>query len=81
MAKLWYLMMKEGRILITLNYEKKKLGQIVFYVFDLLWIEGYNIMNEPLHKRRSLLAELIPDNGGLNQDLVIDIDEIGKRDF
>ena len=60
-------------------WEKKKQGQIVYYVFDLLWIEGYNIMNEPLHKRRSLLAQLIPDNGIIR--FSDHIDEIGKDFF
>lgn len=60
-------------------WEKKKHGQLVYYVFDLLWIDGYNIMNEPLHKRRSLLSQLMPDNGIIR--FSDHIDEIGKEFF
>ena len=60
-------------------WEKKKQGQLVYYVFDLLWVEGWNIMNEPLYKRREILARLIPGNGIIRYS--DHIDEIGKDFF
>jgi bifunctional non-homologous end joining protein LigD len=45
------------------QWEKKKQGKLVYYVFDLLWVEGLNIMDEPLYKRRELLKQLVPDDG------------------
>ena len=38
---------------------------IVYYVFDLLHLEGYNIMRVPLEQRKELLAQIIPRGGGL----------------
>jgi bifunctional non-homologous end joining protein LigD len=33
------------------QWEKRKEGQLVYYVFDLLWVEGTNLMEQPLHLR------------------------------
>lgn len=38
-------------------------GQLAFYVFDVLWMEGFDLMNVPLHERRSLIKEIVPENG------------------
>ena len=35
-------------------------GQLVFYLFDVLWVEGYNVMNLPLEERHQLLQDIIP---------------------
>jgi bifunctional non-homologous end joining protein LigD len=35
-----------------------------FYAFDLLYINGYNLMKFPLIERKSVLQKLIPDNTG-----------------
>ena len=35
-------------------------GQLVFYLFDVLWLEGYNVMNLPLEARHQLLQAIIP---------------------
>jgi bifunctional non-homologous end joining protein LigD len=45
------------------QWVKKKEGELVYYVFDLLWLDGIDIMSEPLHKRRAALKQLAPDNG------------------
>ncbi len=37
-------------------------GPLVFYAFDLLWLDGKDISAVPLHKRRKLLASVIPQN-------------------
>ena len=44
-------------------WEKQKKGQLVFYVFDILWLEGIDLMQEPLFKRRDILRQLIPGSG------------------
>ena len=33
-------------------------GQLVFYLFDVLWLEGSNVMNLPLEERHQLLSML-----------------------
>ena len=38
---------------------------IVYYVFDLLYLNGYNLMRVPLEQRKELLAQIVPRGGGL----------------
>ncbi len=40
------------------NYIKTKTGNLKYYVFDLLYLNGHNIMKIPLMKRRNLLDAL-----------------------
>lgn len=54
-------------------------GHLVYYVFDLLWIDGLNIMNEPLHLRREILKQLMPESGTIR--FSDHIDEIGSEFF
>ena len=35
-------------------------GQLVFYLFDVLWVEGFNVMSLPLLERHQLLQAIIP---------------------
>jgi bifunctional non-homologous end joining protein LigD len=48
-------------------------------VFDLLWLDGLNIMEEPLHLRQEILKKIIPDNGIIR--FSDHIDAIGKDFF
>ncbi|HEY1113838.1 MAG TPA: DNA ligase D, partial [Chitinophagaceae bacterium] len=38
-------------------------GQLIYYVFDLLWVEGIDLQKEPLTVRREVLRRLVPDRG------------------
>jgi bifunctional non-homologous end joining protein LigD len=38
-------------------------GDLVYYVFDILWLDGYDLMNVPLIERRKLLQEVVPAEG------------------
>ena len=60
-------------------WDKNRKGKLVFYVFDLLWVEGWNIMDEPLSKRRELLKQIVPDDGVIR--FSDHIDEIGVDFF
>lgn len=51
-----------------------------FYAFDLLYINGYNIMKFPLIQRKAVLRQLIPDNKGWIRFLD-HIEGQGKRFF
>ena len=42
------------------NYRKTGKGNIVYYVFDLLWLNGYSTEALPVTERKELLKELIP---------------------
>ncbi len=35
-------------------------GHLVFYAFDLLWLEGRSLMDLPMEERRQLLKEIMP---------------------
>jgi bifunctional non-homologous end joining protein LigD len=35
-------------------------GSLLYYLFDLLWLDGHSLVNLPIEDRRSMLNELIP---------------------
>jgi bifunctional non-homologous end joining protein LigD len=41
---------------------RKDQGRLLFYVFDILWYQGYDLMDLPLIKRKELLRSLVPQN-------------------
>jgi bifunctional non-homologous end joining protein LigD len=41
------------------NYQKTKKGHLVYYAFDLLYLDGHDLRKLPLRQRRELLAALI----------------------
>lgn len=59
------------------NTQKK--GHLVYYVFDLLWVDGLNIMEAPLHLRREILKQILPESGIIR--FSDHIDDIGKEFF
>jgi len=66
------------------QWVKRKQGELVYYVFDLLWVDGIDLMNEPLYKRREALKQLIPEKGIIRfsdhiEELGKDFYEIAKR--
>jgi bifunctional non-homologous end joining protein LigD len=44
------------------NWRAEADGEIYFYVFDILWMDGKDLMQIPLSERRILLKQIIPDN-------------------
>jgi len=40
-------------------------GQLAFYVFDILWLEGSDVMNLSLQERHRLLQAIIPPGNGI----------------
>lgn len=44
------------------NWRSEADGDLVYYVFDVLWLEGRNVMSLPLTERRALLASRLPQN-------------------
>ncbi len=43
------------------NWRSEADGDLRFYVFDLLWLDGENLMDRPLSERRELLTTVIPE--------------------
>ncbi|HEU0063442.1 MAG TPA: non-homologous end-joining DNA ligase, partial [Flavisolibacter sp.] len=37
-------------------------GQLIYYVFDILWLNGINVMELSIEKRRDILKSIIPAN-------------------
>jgi bifunctional non-homologous end joining protein LigD len=44
------------------NWRSEADGELYFYVFDLLWMNGKDLMKLPLSERRILLKQLIPED-------------------
>jgi bifunctional non-homologous end joining protein LigD len=42
------------------NYTRTREGQVVYYVFDILWLDGYNLEQMPLIDRKELLRKILP---------------------
>jgi len=42
------------------NWRSEADGELVYYVFDLLWYNGKNLMNLPLLQRQAILKEVLP---------------------
>jgi bifunctional non-homologous end joining protein LigD len=42
------------------NWRSEADGELVFYVFDLLWYDGKSLINLPLKERYSVLKEILP---------------------
>lgn len=45
------------------NWRSEADGELVYYVFDILWLNGHNLMKEPLYKRKELLKSILPAKG------------------
>lgn len=37
-------------------------GELIYYLFDVLWLDGYNLMGLPLYERREILKSIAPDS-------------------
>ncbi|MBC6110500.1 DNA ligase D [Pedobacter fastidiosus] len=44
------------------NWRSEADGELVFYVFDLLWYEGKSLMEMPLSERQAILNDILPTN-------------------
>ncbi|WP_029280090.1 DNA ligase D [Pedobacter borealis] len=42
------------------NWRSEADGELVFYVFDILWYEGKNLMDLPLYQRQAILNDILP---------------------
>lgn len=49
-----------GRFQLLQNYQRSGEGQLVYYVFDLLHLNGHDTLELPLRERQELLAQLLP---------------------
>ncbi len=53
------------------NWRSEADGNLVYYVFDILWYEGKNLMGLPLIQRQAILKEILPtDDDRIRQSKV-----------
>jgi len=45
------------------NWRSEADGDLFYYIFDVLWLNGYDLKNVPLSKRKEILKQRIPFNG------------------
>lgn len=45
------------------DYEKNPKGELIYYVFDILYLDGFDLQNKPLWERKKILTEIIPKKG------------------
>lgn len=45
------------------NWRSEADGELNYYLFDILWLDGYNLEELPLFRRREILKEKIPPKG------------------
>jgi bifunctional non-homologous end joining protein LigD len=45
------------------NWRSEADGDLFYYLFDILWLNGYDLKNLPLQKRKEILKEQIPFEG------------------
>lgn len=43
------------------NYPRTKQGELVYYVFDLLYLDGYDLRDLALRERKEMLKKLLPE--------------------
>ena len=59
------------------NWRSEADGNLVFYIFDILWYEGKNLMGLPLSERQAVLQSILPtDNEHIRQSKVFDANGI-----
>lgn len=59
------------------NWRSEADGQLVYYVFDILWYEGKNLMGLPLRDRLAILKEVLPtDSDSVRQSKVFEANGI-----
>lgn len=45
------------------NWRSEADGSLFYYVFDILWLDGYDLTGLPLHERREILKANLPSEG------------------
>jgi bifunctional non-homologous end joining protein LigD len=59
------------------NWRSEADGNLVYYIFDILWYEGKNLMDLPLSDRQAILQSVLPTNNDhIRQSKVFDANGI-----
>src|SRR5262245_39963365 len=49
-----------GRFQLLQNYQKTGKGSLIYYVFDLLYLNGHDLRSLPLVRRKEILSRIVP---------------------
>lgn len=49
------------------NWRSEADGELVYYIFDVLWLNGSSLLNVPLSERKSLINLLLPEKGPIKE--------------
>ena len=60
------------------NWRSEADGPLIYYIFDLLWLEGRDLTGLPLPERRALLKAVVPDDSIIRYS---DSFETGGKEF
>lgn len=55
------------------NWRSEADGELAYYVFDILWLNGYSLMHLPLSKRKEILNLLISKEGSIKKSPSFDV--------
>lgn len=55
------------------NWRSEIDGELIYYIFDLLWLDGYSLLNTPLLQRKELLKLILPEEGIIRISKSLDI--------
>ena len=59
------------------NWRSEADGNLVYYIFDIIWYEGKNLMGLPLSERQAILQSILPTNNDhIRQSKVFDANGI-----
>lgn len=47
------------------NWRSEADGELAYYIFDILWLNGFNLMNLPLIKRKEILKSVVSINDSI----------------
>lgn len=65
-------------------WQKTGEGTLIYYVFDIIWLEGYSLAGLPLIERKEILKQIIPENDAIRfsdhiEDTGIDFFELAGK--
>jgi bifunctional non-homologous end joining protein LigD len=49
-----------GNFQLLQNWQTTRIGNLRYYVFDIIWLEGYDLTRLPLIERKRILQQIIP---------------------
>ena len=52
----------KGDFQLLQQWQKTGQGELVYYVFDILWLDGYNVTQLPLNERKEILKQILPEH-------------------